>query len=81
MSYGTALQANSMNFRYDDAIKFLNNFTNAEYKGEWWDTRQGDYRLFKEKDSDHVLRVLCNMTGLSAFRYKPCCRRKRDADS
>ena len=76
MSFSTALQALEMNFRYDDSIKFLNNFTNAGYKGEWWDTRQGDYRYHKNNDSDRVLEVLCNMTGLSSFRYKPCCRRR-----
>ena len=69
MSFSTALQALQMNFRYDDSIKFLNNFTNAEYKGEWWETRQGDYRYHKNNDSDKVLEVLCKMTGLSSFRY------------
>ena len=76
MSFSTTLQALQMNFRYDDSIKFLSNFTNAGYKGEWWGTRQGDYRYHKNNDSDKVLEVLCNMTGLSSFRYKPCCRRR-----
>ena len=77
MSFSTALQAEKIEFRYDESIKFLNNFTNAGYKGEWWDTRQGDYQYFKPKDSDHVLQTLCRMTGLSSFRYKPCCRRRQ----
>ena len=76
MSFSTALQALEMNFRYDDSIKFLNNFTSAGYGGEWWNTRQGDYRYHKNDESQKVLEVLCNMTGLSSFRYKPCCRRR-----
>tara|TARA_B100000927_G_scaffold132270_1_gene106496 strand:+ start:5594 stop:6292 length:699 start_codon:yes stop_codon:yes gene_type:complete len=76
MSFSTALQALEMNFRYDDSIKFLNNFTSAGYGGEWWNTRQGDYRFHKNTESQKVLEVLCNMTGLSSFRYKPCCRRR-----
>ena len=76
MSFSTTLQALEMNFRYDSSIKFLNNFTNAGYKGEWWNTRQGDYRYHKNNDSEMVLDVLCKMTGLSSFRYKPCCRRR-----
>ena len=77
MAYSTALQALKMNFRYDDAITFLNNFTDAGYGGKWWDTRQGDYTLFKPDDKEKVLDLLCKMTGLSSFRYKPCCRRRR----
>ena len=73
MSFSTTLQALKMNFRYDDSIKFLNNFTNAGYKGEWWNIRQGDYSYYKPEESDKVLEVLCEMTGLSTFRYRPCC--------
>jgi len=76
MSFSTALQVEKMNFRYDDSIKFLNNFTDAGYKGEWWETRQGDYSYYKADEQDKVLEVLCNLTGLSSFRYKPCCRRR-----
>ena len=75
MSFSTTLQVLKMNFRYENSVKFLNHFTNAGYKGEWWNTRQGDYRYYKNNDRHKVLQVLCNMTGLSSFRYKPCCKR------
>ena len=76
MSFSTSLQILKLNFRYENSIKFLNNFTNAGRPAktrEWWQTRSGDYSYYKPKESDEVLRILCDMTGLSNFRYKPCC--------
>ena len=76
VSFATALQQEKMIFRFDGALNFLNNFTNAEFGGEWWDVKQGDYSYHKPEDSEEMLRVLCNLSGLSSFRYKPCCRRR-----
>ena len=74
VSYGATLSLMDKDFVYDYSLEFLNHFTDAGYQGKWWDIRQGDYKYHNPGKESQLLSELCIMTGLSRFRYKPCCR-------
>ena len=49
----------------------MNQFTNAEPDGVWWDNRAGDYSYTEKKNPDELVNILSKITGLSkSMRYR-----------
>jgi hypothetical protein len=50
---------------------FVNQFSDAEPEGVWWQTKSGSYQYCDKKDPDDFVNRLCEMTGLrKSFRYR-----------
>ena len=77
LSFSVALQLSKVKFTHEEARKFLNQFTNAEPNGVWWDNRAGDYTYAEKINPDKLINKLCEITGLSKrMRYR-AAREKR----
>tara|TARA_B100000945_G_scaffold229164_1_gene185752 strand:+ start:1740 stop:2561 length:822 start_codon:yes stop_codon:yes gene_type:complete len=77
LSFSVALQLSKIKFDFEPARDLLNNFTNAEPDGIWWNNRAGDYTYAEKKNPDELVNKLCEITGLSKrMRYR-AAREKR----
>ena len=71
LAFTIALQLTKTQFNYQEARSFLNQFTDAEPDGIWWDNRGGDYKYVEAKDPDEAITKLCKITGLNKrMRYR-----------
>ena len=59
---------------------FINQFSDAEPGGVWWQNRGGSYQYCDKKDPDDFVNRLCEMTGLrKSFRYRAAIFNPKDA--
>ena len=59
---------------------FVNQFSDAEPEGVWWQTKSGSYQYCDKKDPDDFINRLCELTGLKkSFRYRAAIFNPKDA--
>lgn len=70
LSASVALQLSGIKYGWEESRKLLNKFTDASPDGIWWNNKCGAYQYSDPKDPGEFVNTLCELTGLSKFRYR-----------
>ena len=70
LSASVALQLSGIEYGWEESRKLLNKFTDASPDGIWWNNKCGAYQYSDPKDPGEFVNTLCELTGLSKFRYR-----------
>ena len=70
LSFATALQMSNQKFEFDYSRDVINRFSDASPDGIWWNNKCGAYQYSDPKDPGEFVNTLCELTGLSKFRYR-----------